>query len=133
MNLVVDANILFSALIKDSFSYDLLFSGKFCLFTPEYILIELEKHKEEILEKTERTAEEFFRLVETLKRRISIFPLEELAPYVEEAENLTPDPDDMSYFALALKLNCAILSNDKKLKTQNRIKVYNMQELSKMS
>ena len=93
----------------------------------------MEKHKEEILEKTERTTEEFFRLFEVIKRRIAIIPLGELVPYVEEAEKLTPDPDDMAYFALALKLNCAIWSNDKKLKEQNKIKVYNMHELSKLS
>lgn len=133
MDLVIDANVLFSVLIKDNFSYNFLFSGKFHLFTPEYIFTELEKHKEEILEKTERTTEEFFRLLETLKRRIVIIPLEELVPYVDEAEKLTPDPDDMSYFALALKLNCAIWSNDKKLKDQNRIEIYNTHELSKIS
>ena len=133
MDLVIDANVLFAALIKDSFSYNILFSGKFHLFTPEYIFAELEKHKEEIMNKTERTTEEFFRLVETLKRRIVIVPLEELVPYVEEAEKLTPDSDDMAYFALALKLNCAIWSNDKKLKDQNKIKIYNTHELSKIS
>lgn len=133
MDIVIDANVLFSALIKDSFVYRLLFSGSFHLFTPEYIFTELEKHEEEILRKTERTDEEFFRLLETLKRRIVIVPLEELVPYVEEAEKITPDPDDMTYFALALKLNCVVWSNDKKLKEQNKIKVYNTHELSKIS
>ena len=134
MDLVIDANVLYSALIKeDSFTYTLLFNEKFHLFTPEYIFTELEKHKEEILEKTDRTAEEFFRLFEILKRRIVIVPLEELVFYVKEAERLTPDPDDMTYFALALKLNCAIWSNDKKLKEQNKIKVYNTHELSKIT
>ena len=132
MYLVIDANVLFSALIKDSFASNLLFIDTFHIFTPEYIFTELEQHKDEILEKTERTTEEFFRLVETLKRRIVIVPLEELAPYVEEAEKFTPDPDDMAYFELALKLNCAIWSNDKKLKDQNKIKVFNSHELSKI-
>ncbi|HLC86743.1 MAG TPA: PIN domain-containing protein [Candidatus Nanoarchaeia archaeon] len=126
MDIVIDANVLFAALIKeDSFAYSLLFSDKFHLFTPEYIFTELEKHKEEILSKTKRTTEEFFRLVETLKRRIVIVSLEELVPFVKEAEKITPDHDDMAYFALALKLNCAIWSNDKKLKEQNKIKIYN--------
>lgn len=132
MDFVIDANVLFSALIKDSLAYNLLFSGTFHLFTSEYIFSELEKHKEELLKKTERTTEEFFRLVETLKRRIVIVPLEELVPYVEEAEKITPDPDDLAYFALALKLNCAIWSNDKKLKEQNKIKIYHTHELQKI-
>ena len=133
MDLIVDANVLFSALIKDSFAYNLLFSSSFHFFTPEYIFTELEKHKEEILKKTERSEEEFFRLLEILKRKFIIVPLEELVPYVKEAEKLTPDPDDIAYFALTLKLNCAIWSNDKKLKEQDKIKIYNTHELSKMS
>jgi predicted nucleic acid-binding protein len=129
MDLVVDANVLFSALIKDSLSYALLCSGKFHLFTPEYVFTEFEEHKNELLEKTERTPEEFLKLVEILKRRINIVPHEELIPFVEEAERITPDPDDMAYFALALKLKGAIWSNDKKLKSQQKIKVFNTSEL----
>lgn len=132
MDLIVDANILFSALIKESVSSYLLFSGRFHLFTPEYIFTEFEKHKEEILEKTERTTEEFYRLLEILKRRITIIPLEELIDYVGEAEKISPDPDDVAYFALALKFNCSIWSNDKKLKQQDKIKVHHTHELVKL-
>ena len=132
MDIVVDANIIFSALIKDSFSCYLLFDEQFRLFAPEYIFIELEKHKEELLEKTERTEEEFFQSLDILKRKIIVIPLEELVNYIEDAEKITPDPDDMAYIALALKLKCAVWSNDKKLKEQNIIKVYNTHELSKI-
>ena len=131
MDLVVDANVLFSALIKDSFAHNLFFNERFQLFTPEYIFAEFEKHKEEILKKTERTEEEFFQTLEILKQKIVIVPLEELIPYIEEAEKSTPGPDDMAYFALALRLNCAIWSNDKRLKKQNKIRIYNTHELIK--
>lgn len=131
--LVVDANVMLSALIKESYTHTLLFSESFKLFTPEYIFTEFEKHKEEIIEKTKRTAPEFFRLIEVLRRRITIVPPEELIQYFKEAEQITPDPDDMIYFALALKLNCPIWSNDKKLKKQNRIKVYHTHELNKVN
>jgi predicted nucleic acid-binding protein len=129
MDLVIDANVLFSALIKDSFNHNILFNGKFRFFAPEYIFIEFEKHKEEILEKTERTTEEFFRLIEILKKRIILIPLEEITNYIKEAEKITPDKDDMAYFALALKLNCGIWSNDKKLKEQDKVKVLNTKEV----
>ena len=132
MDLVVDANIVFAALIKDSFSYYLLFSGRFHLFTPEYIFTELETHKEKILAKTKRTTEEFYRLLEILKRRIIVVPLEELTEYVEKAEKISPDPGDMVYFALALKFNCPIWSNDKKLKQQDKVQVYHTHELVKL-
>ncbi len=129
MDLVIDANVLFAVLIKDGFSYNLLFKDNFCLFAPDYIFIEFEKHKEEILEKTMRTDKEFFKLLDILKRRIILVPLDELIDYIEEAEKITPDPDDMAYFALALKLNCAIWSNDKNFKEQDKIKVYYTHEL----
>lgn len=129
MDLVVDANVLFAALIKDSFSYNILFSDTLHLFTPEYIFTEFEKHKEEILEKTERTADDFWRVLEILKRGIALVPFEELIEYVKEAEDISPDPDDVAYFALALKMKCAIWSNDKELKKQNRVKIYHTHEL----
>lgn len=130
MDLVVDANIIFAALIKDSFTYHLLFSNQFHLFTPEYIFTEFEKHKEEIIGKSERTKEDIFRLLEILKRRIVLVPLEELADYVGDAERITPDPKDMTYVALALKLNCAIWSNDKDLKEKQKvIKVYHTHDV----
>ena len=68
MNIVIDANILFAALIKDGFSYNIIFSEKFHLFRPEYIFTELDEHKEELMQKTERTAEEFLKI-----RKSSLF------------------------------------------------------------
>ena len=59
-------------------------------------------------------------------------PLEELVPFIEEAEKLSPDADDMTYFALSLRLNCVIWSNDKELKKQGKIKIYNTKELANL-
>ncbi len=129
MDLIVDANVIFAALIQEGKNYELLFRREFHLFTPDFIIIEIEKHKEEILAKTKRSSAEFEQVLEILKRRIALIPMEELVPFVEQAETLTPDPDDMAYFALALKLNCSLWSNDKALKQQNKIKVYNTTEV----
>jgi len=133
MDLVVDANVLFAVLIKGSFSARLIFNEEFHLFTPEYVFVEIEEHQDEIISKTERTLVDFYNLLEVLKRRIVPVPLEELTEYVEEAEKITPDPDDMAYIALALKLNCAIWSNDKELKEkQSMVKVYPTHELVRL-
>ncbi|MBT5021736.1 hypothetical protein HOK51_08530 [Candidatus Woesearchaeota archaeon] len=48
---------------------------------------------------------------------------------MNSAKIICPDENDVDYFALALKLNCAIWSNDKKLKNQNSIIVYSTEEL----
>jgi predicted nucleic acid-binding protein len=129
MNLVADANILFSSLIKEGKTQELLLDFSFNLFTPEFIFTEFEKHKEEILEKTNRSPEEFNDVFNTLKEVINIVPKEEFKEFIEEAEKITPDPDDVMYFALALKLSCPIWSNDKKLKNQDKVRVYTTKEL----
>lgn len=132
MDFVIDANILFAALIKKKFNYNLLFRNELHFYAPEYIFKEFDKHKAEIFSKTENTREEFDRLTEVLKRRIVLVPLEELVQYVEEAEKITPDPDDMVYFALALKLNIPLWTNDKKLKKQDRVKIYSTEDTVKL-
>lgn len=132
MNLVVDANILFSALITDGFTHTLLFTNSFQLFTPEYVFVELEAHKQSLIDTSQRTTEDFLAALAVLKRRVTIVPLEELIDYVAQAEEITPDPDDMVYFALALHLDCAIWSNDKQLKTQDIVPVYHTHELAQL-
>lgn len=60
-----------------------------------------------------------------------LIPKEEIEPFIEEAEKISPDERDVLYFALALKLKCGIWSNDKKLKKQSKIKIYSTEELLK--
>jgi len=130
MELAVDANIIFAALIKESKSYELLFDERLRLFTAEFFFEEFEKHSKEIQKKSGKSEVELHRLLNILKRKIILIPLEDLLPYLDKAEEICPDPDDVAYFALALKLKCGLWSNDKKLKMQNTIKVYSTEELN---
>ena len=132
MDLVLDANILFAALIKDSITIDIILTEDLHLFAPEYIFDEFYKHKEEILGKTRRTLREFEEIFSILSNLITAIPKEEFQKFLEEAEMISPDKDDVQYFALALKLNIPILSNDKKLKEQDKIKVYTTKELKSL-
>ena len=131
MELVVDANVLFSAMIKEGFTTELMFSDQIRLFAPEFLLEEVFKHENEILEKTKRNKDDFSEILEILKLIIKIIPAKEFDIYTTEAEVISPDPDDVQYFALALKLQCGIWSNDKKLKEQNSVSVYNTEEIAK--
>ena len=133
MDLVVDANIIFAALIKESKTYELIFDEKLHLFTTEFFFTEFKEHSEEIQEKTDKTDEELNHLLDVLKQKIKLIPLEELLPYLNEAEEISPDPDDVAYIALALKLKCAIWSQDRKLKEkQNKVQVYSTEDLVRM-
>ncbi len=49
MDLVIDANILIAALIKQRTTYTLLFNNKLHLYSAEYLFSEIEEHKKEIL------------------------------------------------------------------------------------
>lgn len=132
MKLVVDANILFAALIKEGSTAELLNSDKLQLFTPEFLFTEFSKYEELILKKTHRSLEEFNKFLELLKEQITIIPKKEILPFIDKAEKITPDPKDTIYLALAFALKSNIWSNDKKLKQgQEKIIVFSTEELIK--
>lgn len=129
MDLVVDANILFSALIVSGKTEELFFEEDLHLFAPEFLFEELDKYRQLILDKTGRTQEEFEELLTILKKKIKIIPNEETDKFIQLARDICPDKNDADYFALAMKLRCPLWSNDKKLKKQKLIVVYSTEEL----
>ena len=131
MDLVIDANILFSVLIKKGKTEEIIFEEDLHLFTPEFIFEEFTKYEELIREKTERDEGEFERLMDILKRRIKTICNEETEMYIKKAKEISLDEKDVDYIALALKLRCAIWSNDKELKKQKEALVYSTEDLVK--
>ena len=132
MELIIDANVLMSALIlTEGKTYDLIFNDRTKLFSPEFLLEEFEEHKEEILAKSKLSESDFELFLSLISSQIEFVPYTEFEEYISEAEKITPDPGDTEYFALALKLKCSIWSNDKKFKKQNKVKVYSTSELMK--
>lgn len=132
MELVVDANTLFSALIKDSLTAELLFEESFELYSPEFVIEEFMKYEDFILAKTSRARDNFVQIMHSLKDVIKVAKKEDYADFVKEAETISPDERDVMYFALALKLKCGIWSNDKKLKEQNKVEIYSTPEVAKL-
>jgi len=130
VDLVVDANVLFAALVKQSKTAELLFRDELHLYAPDFIFEEYSKYKGELLEKTGRSPQDFEHLVKVLQRRINVLPVEEFLPFMKEAKAVSPDAKDAAYFAVALKLGASIWSNDKKLKEQKQVKVWNTSELA---
>ncbi|MDI6886151.1 MAG: PIN domain-containing protein [archaeon] len=134
MKLVVDANILFSFFKKDSFTRRFILSHpEIELFTSLYVFEELEEHKGEIKSKA-RIDDTIFELSsKELSAYVTIVPLDEFKEFWEEAEQISPDPDNAQYLAVALSLDCAIWSNDKDLKEkQYRVVVVTTEELTKL-
>ena len=135
MQLVVDANVLFAAIISRKGTYD-LFMDKFLeLFAPAGILTEFERHRGEIFRLSGLEENDFEMFLAILLSRIKLIPFEEYEPHIKEAEKLcaiTESPEDVEYLATALKLCLPIWSNDKALKNQQAVHVFSTDELLKM-
>jgi len=132
--LVIDANIVFSALIKDdSLTGKIIFSDRFSLFFPEDGLIELNKYESYILKKRSNYKQKlsYDYLLSCIFEVVEVVPSKYYEDKIKEAYEIMKNIDekDTPYVSLALKLNCPIWSNDTDLKKQNKIKVYNTKEL----
>lgn len=129
MKLVVDSNILFTYFWKESVTKELLLKEEFELFAPEFALEEINKYKEEIQEKTSILEEEFKTAKTDIAIAVNFISTEEYKAFLKEALKIAPDPNDIDFFALALKLKISIWSNDKKLKEQKLVRVYTTEEI----
>jgi len=131
MELVVDANILISGLIKDGITRELMLNNDLDLYTSEFIFYELFKHIKEIAKKADMTVNEFSDMAEIIvvESNLKTISKDEVRSFIDTANKISPDIDDALYFSVALKLNCAIWSNDKDLKNQDFVKIYSTSEL----
>lgn len=130
MELVVDANIVIAALISPrGHTADLFFAEGVELYAPEFLLEEIEEHKDEILSKTGFSEQECEQALAFLAGMVRFVPLAEFLQFIPRAREIAPDQDDAAYFALALQQRCALWSNDARLKSQPVIKVLNTFEL----
>ena len=129
MLVVVDANILISLLIAKGSKHTLFFSDKITPIAPEYALFEIREHWPEIISKTRLTERDLRSEFFAVRLQVKIAPLSEIKEFLKDARKITPDPDDIEYFALALKHACPIWSHDKQLKKQNTLEVLNTIEL----
>jgi predicted nucleic acid-binding protein len=132
VDLIVDANIIFAALIRESITAKLLFVDDLHLYTPEFLLDEVKKYQKYLSNKTHRTKEEFESIYNVIKKRIVFIPMNYITPFIKKADKISPDPDDSVYFAAALKMNISIWSNDKRLTKQDKVKIYATHNLYEM-
>jgi len=129
LELVVDANVLFSFFKVRSPTRKLVIASGFKLYAPEFALTELESYCREVSAKAKMSLGAFELFKTVMKWFVTFITDEEYKGSLQEAKSLTPDPKDVAYFALALKFNCPIWSNDKALKEQSVVKVFSTSEL----
>ena len=133
MELVVDATVLFAAIIGKGKTNDLFFEGKLKLVALPYLIGEFNKNIGTIAKICGISESEVKEELEILKERIEIFPIYKFTEETQsKAEKLAPHSKDAPYFALALHLGCAIWSREDGFKKQDEIKVYSTPELFDM-
>ena len=132
MKLVVDANILFSSLIKDSITRRIILLDDFDLHTPEYVFIELEKHIDYIQKKSKLNKKNIELLIEIIMTNINVVPIDEYKKDIPEAYKIMKDIDenDTAFLAVALfqKVD-GIWSNDPDFLKQDKINTFTTKDL----
>jgi predicted nucleic acid-binding protein len=129
--LVVDTNILISALIKDSTSRRILTDFKINFIFPEWGLEEIYFYKKMIMNKARLNEKEFDILLLRLLKYVRLIPIEIIAKFGQEADKIIGkiDPNDAIFIATALAFNCPILSEDKHFRAQNKVRILTIKEI----
>ena len=128
---VIDTNIIFSSLLKNSTTRKIILSDTFNLFAPEYLFTEIKKYEKEILKKTELKIEDLSLLLLLLQSHIAMVPIASFSRFLKEGEEVMKNIDikDATFLALALKMKIPIWSNDLHFKQQNRVLTYTTEEI----
>jgi predicted nucleic acid-binding protein len=114
---VVDANVLISIMISGKSSYKPILTF-FDFYTPDFVFEEIEKYKPTILEKTKLSKEELQSFTFFVFNQVSVIPRIVICDNaIEKAIELTENVDikDVSYVALAIELDCVLVTRDKQL------------------
>jgi len=135
MIFVIDSNIIFSGLIKDGKTREILLTSILKFYIPERVLDEIKTHKELIIKKSNLLQEEFELLFDLLISKISVVSIANYQNYMNEALDIMGhiDKDDSPFIALALSIeNDGIWSDDLHFKKQSRVKIWTTEEVVKL-
>ena len=134
MRLIVDANIIISALIKESVTRSILIESSVEFYTVEYTFDEIKKHLGYISEKNSLTIDKNKKVLDILSNYIHIFEAKYYIDYLNEAQKIIGkiDERDVPYIALALAINNdGIWSNDKHFEKQDEIRIWKTKDIIK--
>ena len=106
MKVVLDTNVLVSALMRDGYTRTLLLHPDLSLVTPEYALEEVQRHLPGIAERMRSSVQQARLTVELLLEHVETVPASEYREFQERAEALLAaiDPDDVQFAALAMAI-----------------------------
>jgi predicted nucleic acid-binding protein len=126
MKLVVDANVVISALIANSKTRELIVTLEPELLTPEVVHDEIGNYEALIVEKSGMDADRVQQFIGLLFQYIETVPASEFYPHIEEADEAIgdTDPDDVLYVACALARDAGVWSDDSDFDEQDLVPVF---------
>lgn len=135
MILIIDTNIIFSALVKGGTTRELLINPPCNLYSPEHMIYEIRKYEDLIIEKSELTKEEFETLFGLITENIIIMEKEDYLEKLNEADEIIGSihKGDVPFITLALSIpNNGVWSEDKHFEKQERIKIWKTKDIIEM-
>ena len=134
MQLVVDSNILFAALIRDSLTRRLFTDLDAGFFMISYNYEELNEHKQELLKKSGLNSVGFELILEQISKKCILIDDRQLLICWKEATEIMDmiDPDDTPFIAAALAADADIWSDDLHFRKQSKIKIWKTEDLAKL-
>jgi predicted nucleic acid-binding protein len=131
MKLVIDANVVISALIADSKTRELIVTLEPDLVTPAFVHDEVENYEGLIVEKSGMEPDRVAQFIELLFQYIEVVPAAEFYPVIEGADEAIgdTDPDDVLYLACAIASDAAIWSDDSDFNEQGLVEVYSTSDV----
>jgi len=131
MKLVIDANVVISALIADSKTRELIVTLEPDLLTPAFVYDEIENYEGLIVEKSGMNPNRVAQFIDLLFQYIDVVPASEFYPAIESADDAIgdTDPDDVLYLACAIANDAAIWSDDSDFEEQSIVEVYSTSDV----
>jgi predicted nucleic acid-binding protein len=134
MRIVVDANMLIAALIKNGKAREILLSGKFEFVSPGFVKDEMYKYYDYIRNRAQTTKKELDLLIEIIFKEIVVVPSTRYNGELNRAKALMKeDTDDVPYVACYFALKCdAIWTHDPHFYEKHEIKIVRTSYLIKL-
>jgi predicted nucleic acid-binding protein len=128
---IIDANVLFGALLRDGTTRHLLLYGGLDLHTPSTIWAELERNRPYLVNKSRVTEAAFDLLIGALRDRIGDLPLAHIRERMPEAEAGLGRGGrlDAPYVAAALGVLATLWKQEKTLRAKGTVPVVSTEEV----
>ncbi len=132
MKLVLDTNVILTALIRDSLVRAAIVSPRHQFFVPESAIEEIHEHLGVVELKSGLPREEIQIALNMILLGVDVVTLEDMGDKWKEAVRVMEriDIEDAPFVGAALSMSCdGIWSDDKHLKRQKRIRVWTTKEI----